>query len=443
MPSLGEHLDVSHKTRDMAPQRDAKRVSGMTVAANVEAPASRVTGWRTLLIVFTLAGVVESQAFGHLTAFRPLFLQQLGVAASQVPFWTGILASLGFVLGLPLLPFWGVWADRYNRKLIIVRSAYAEGIVFSLAAFSPNVWVLALAQLLSGFVFGNTGVMLAMLADVSPRKRLGLAVGIASAGFPIGSSVGPLIGGYVAQTYGIRPLLFGDGVASALIGVLLTLIIREGSRRTPVGASVMAMLRQSAQDILSSRLVMGIFGVYFLSVFSVSLYMQFIPILIQRLDAGPRTQLPSLIGDTLATFGIAMAVTTPLWGRIGDLVGRWRTLPVILAAMTLGIAGEALAPTLIHFQVAIVAIGLFQGGVSATVVALLALLAPEERRASILNFSLLPSQLSWFAGPLLGGALASVSIRAPYFAGVVIQAAALVIALILMRRARRAGDAPA
>lgn len=255
-------------------------------------PASQVTGWRTLLILFTLAGVVESQAFGHLTAFRPLFLQQLHVPTTQIPFWTGILASLGFVIGLPLLPFWGVWADRFNRKLIIVRSAYVEGGLFALAAFSPNVWALAGAQLLAGFVFGNTGVMLAMLADVTPRKRLGLAVGIASAGFPIGSSIGPLLGGYIAQTFGIRPLLFGDGVVSALMGLLLTLTVHEGAHRAAAGAGVLNMLRQSARDILSSRVVAGVFGIYFLSTLSISFYAQLLPILLQRLDRGPINQLP-------------------------------------------------------------------------------------------------------------------------------------------------------
>lgn len=390
--------------------------------------------WRVLLIVFTLAGVVESQAFGHMNAFRPLYLQQLGVPLGQIPFWTGILASLGFVIGLPLLPFWGAWADRYSRKLIIVRSAYVEGVLFTIAAISPNVWVLAFSQLLAGFVFGNTGVMLALLADTTPRNRLGLAVGVASAGFPIGSSIGPLVGGWVAQTFGIRPLLFGDAVASALMGVAMTLIVRE---ERPAGAGqtrVRELLRRAVDDIISSRLVVGLFGLYFLSMFGVSVFQQFLPILLQRLYTGPAALLPSVIGATLTAAGIAMAITTPLWGRLGDLIGRWRVLPIILAALTLGIAAEGLAPRLFPLQVAVFWIGLFQGGLGATVVALLALLAPEERRASILNFSLLPSQFSWFLGPLLGGALASVALRLPFFVGAIVQAAALVVGLTLARR---------
>lgn len=401
--------------------------------------------WRVLLVVFTLAGVVESQAFGHLNAFRPLFLQQLGVPAGEIAAWTGVLASLGFVIGLPLLPFWGAWADRYSRKLIIVRSAYVEGVLFTVAALSPNVWFLAGAQLLGGFVFGNTGVMLAMLADATPRRRLGVAVGVASAGFPIGSSVGPLIGGYVAQTFGIRPLLFGDAVASALMGVAMTLIVHDEKRAGVVGARVGAILRRALDDILSSRLVVGLFTLYFLSMFAISVFTQFLPILLQRLDTGPVNLLPSMIGATLTASGIAMAVTTPLWGRLGDLIGRWRVLPIILSALTLGIAAEGIAPRLFALQVSVFWVGLFQGGLGATVVALLALLAPEERRASILNFSLLPSQLSWFLGPLLGGALASVALRLPFYVGAGIQAAALVVALILARRVSRAGraDTPA
>jgi MFS family permease len=410
--------------------------------AGQSAPAPVVrhaNDWRTLLIIFTLAGVVESQAFGHLNAFRPLFLQQLGVPAGQVPGWTGILAALGFVIGLPLLPFWGVWADRYNRKLIIVRSAYVEGVIFSLAAFSPNVWFLAVAQLLGGFVFGNTGVMLAMLADGTPRKRLGMVVGIVSAGFPIGSSVGPLVGGYVAQTWGIRPLLFGDGVASALMGLALTLIVHEEKRLHATQERVGRLLRHALDDIISSRVVVSLFGLYFLAMFGITLYQQFLPILLQRLDTGPVRLLPSMIGATLTASGVAMAIATPLWGRLGDVIGRWRVLPIILTAATAGIVAEGLAPRLFPLQVTIVWVSLFYAGLGATVVALLALLAPEERRASILNFSLLPSQLSWFVGPLVGGALASLTLRLPFFAGAAMESAALVVAILLWRRSARSG----
>jgi DHA1 family multidrug resistance protein-like MFS transporter len=388
-----------------------------------------------LLVVFTLTGVIESQAFGHLNAFRPLYLQELGVPLAEIPTWTGILAALGFVIGLPLLPFWGVWADRYSRKLIIARTAYIEGILFTVAALAPNVWVLALAQVLVGFVFGNTGVMLAMLADTTPRKRLGLAVGIASAGFPIGSSIGPFIGGLIAQGPGIRTLLGLDAALSVLAGLMLTLIVREGARRAPSGLTVGGMLRAATRDILSSPVVVRLFILYFLAMYGLSLVQPFIPILLQRLYHGDQRFLPTVIGTTLTLAGVAMAITTPFWGRLGDLAGRWRVLPICLGAVMLGLALAGLSSSLGMLQGVVLGIGLFQGGIGTTIIALLALLAPEERRASILNFSLLPSQLSWFVGPITGAGLAAITLRLPFAAAAVVAAVALVLAVLVGRRA--------
>ncbi len=407
------------------------------VSSSLTHPRKPLNDWRVLLAVFTLAGIVESQAFGHLNAFRPIFLLQLGVPPSLVPTWVGILAATGFVIGLPLLPFWGVWADRYSRKLIIVRSAYIEGVLFTVAAFSPNVWVLAFAQLLGGFVFGNTGVMLAMLADATPRRRLGLAVGIASAGFPIGSSIGPYVGGLVVQAYSVRVLLFGDAVLSALMGLALTLIVREEPHVKAAGAKVSALLRAAVRDITASPIVSRLFILYFIAMFGLTLVQPFVPILLQDLYRGPAPQLPSMIGTTLTLAGIAMAITTPLWGRLGDIIGRWRTLPICLGALAVGVLAMGLSATLLPLQASIIGIGLFQGGVGTTVVALLALLAPEERRASILNFSLLPSQLSWFIGPIIGAGLVRLSLRAPFGVGALALVGALVLALWLARAARR------
>lgn len=399
-------------------------------------PQRRANNWIVLLLVFTMAGVVESQAFGHLNAFRPLYLQQLGVPAANIATWTGVLAALGFVIGLPLLPFWGVWADRYSRKLIIVRSAYVEGVMFTVAALAPNVWVLALAQLFSGFVLGNTGVMLAMLADVTPRKRLGMAVGIASAGFPIGASIGPFFGGLIAQGPGIRALLGIDAGFSALMGLALTIIIHEEAHKVVTGETVGRMLRAAVHAIVSSPIVLRLFILYFLAMYGYSLAAPFIPILLQHWYVGNPRELAGMIGTTLTLAGIAMAIMTPIWGRIGDTAGRWIVLPICLAGIMVGLLGAALAQSLFPLQLDIVGMGLFQGGVGTTVIALLALLSPEERRAPILNFSLLPSQLSWFFGPITGAALARASLTLPFVVGAGSVAVALVFACVLAWRAR-------
>ena len=55
----------------------------------------------------------------------------------------GLFSALVFVVGMPLVPLWGVWADKYRRKAVIVRSALVEAVVFAGVALSQGPWQLA------------------------------------------------------------------------------------------------------------------------------------------------------------------------------------------------------------------------------------------------------------------------------------------------------------
>ncbi len=228
-------------------------------------------------------------------------------------------------------------------------------------------------------------------------------------------------------------MLLLDAALSVLVGIILTLAIRP-ELRARAGQTAGKLLRAALRDIFRTPAVVRLFGLYFAAMFGIQLIVPFVTIRLQHLDTGDPKLLPSLVGATFTGAGIAMAVTTPLWGRLGNLLGRARVLPICLAAVTLGLLAEWAAPALLPFQFAYIAVGLFQGGIGTSVIALLALLAPIERRASILNFSLLPTQLSWFLAPLTGAALASVALTLPFLAGAIIVSLALLLSLFLLPR---------
>src|SRR5256885_12479183 len=167
-------------------------------------------------------------SWNQLTAYTPLYLRELHVPAAQVPGWIAAISSLGWILALPLAPFWGVLADRYSRKLIIVRSAAIEAVIFAGWAFSTKPWMVLIFVALNGFVLGNTGVMLALQASTTPRQRLALAVGIIGAGSPAGRAVGPVLCGLLGHIGGGRGLVLFGAALSGLMALLPTLVMREG-----------------------------------------------------------------------------------------------------------------------------------------------------------------------------------------------------------------------
>lgn len=366
--------------------------------------------WRVTILLFALTGIIESFAFGHLNAFTPLYLQQLNVPPAVIVRWTGILSALGFILGIPLLPFWGVWADRYSRKLIIIRSSYAGALMFALTAFSTNLWQLAASRLLVGFVLGNTGVMLAVQAEITPRERLGTAIALVAAGSPLGMALGPFFGGWVVQRYGVPPLLLIDAALTATIALLLTFVLHEEPRTRRTDIRMGAMLRESLRNIVTIPLVLRLFVLGFVVTLAMSMANPYVPIRIERLFGGAPAEVPIVIGTILSISGIAMALSTPLWGRLSDRIGYAPVLRISVLSVALTLALQSLAWTLPLFAAGRIGQGLVQGGSDAAIVALIALGTPEARRAPILNLSRLPMQLSWFLGPIFGAVLSPLGL---------------------------------
>jgi hypothetical protein len=60
--------------------------------------------WIWLLGLFSFGSIIESLFFGQLRAFTPLYLPSLGILQSDVAKWTGIIAAITGLIGLPFLP---------------------------------------------------------------------------------------------------------------------------------------------------------------------------------------------------------------------------------------------------------------------------------------------------------------------------------------------------
>ena len=155
-----------------------------------------------MVTVFWITSMVEGLTISQVFAFLPTYLSQMGVPQEQRLQFVGLFTSLIFIVGAPLIPLWGVWADKYSRKAVVARSAVVEAVVFACVALSREPWQLALSLLLIGFQLGNTGVMLGAIRDVVPRRRIGTLIALFGVSGPIGFAVGPFLGGILVDGLG-------------------------------------------------------------------------------------------------------------------------------------------------------------------------------------------------------------------------------------------------
>ncbi|MCL6599249.1 MAG: MFS transporter [Alicyclobacillus macrosporangiidus] len=410
------------------------------------------TGWRLTLLLFFLTSVVESFGYSHLGAFLPVYIE--GMDVHHPAAWVGILNALTFVVGLPLVPLWGVWAQRYGNKAVIVRSACVEAVVFAVLAISHSLPGVITAMALTGLQLGNTGIMLSSLRRLVPHGRVGFAVSVFSTASPVGMALGPLAGGWLvhATPLTLHHLYWMDGLLSVLTGTMLVALYKEpaaGAAETsppPTRESAWTAAWASVRATFRLRVAWYLFGIYLLLMLSRQMVNPFVPVEIERIhphSAGLTVAIGVVMGLT-ALAGAAMAIGA---GRLGDRAGFTKVLALAFAVMvpsawSLGFGGNMvwLGVSLTLFSAAV-----STGG--AMIFALFSTRIPEPHRSTALNLVYLPMYVGGIAGPLLASGLMHFGMAGPFTGAAVASLIGLVVIGAVLRRgeqtvAQPAGSAP-
>lgn len=378
--------------------------------------------WRILVAVFWVTSLVEGIGVSQVYALLPAYLREMGVPeAERLPF-VGLFGALLFVVGAPLVPLWGVWADKYSRKAVIVRSAIVEAVVFAAVALSREPWQLAGSVLLIGLQLGNTGVMLAAIRDVTPPGRLGTTIAIFGASGPIGFAAGPTLAGLLIDGLG-RPIPAVFAVSAGLsvgTALLVTLGSREVRPSVVPSGRVLDLAYGAVRGVLADAAVRRIFAIFGIAFLANQMARPYVPVLVERL-VGSGPGLASGIALVSGTAALVGAVASTLAGAAGDRIGFRRVLVAALAVGGATLVAMPLAPSVGLLAGAALVFATATATVNAMIVGLLARDVPAERRSATLNLVYLPLYAAGIVGPAAGAVVVgAVGVAGPFVAGALV-----------------------
>ncbi len=406
---------------------------------NDQSPRPR-QDWRILVAVFWLTSMVEGLGVSQIFALLPTYLRQMGVTDADRPAFIGIFSALIFIVGMPLVPLWGAWADKYSRKVVIVRSALVEAVVFAAMALAREPWQVALAMLLIGFQLGNTGIMLAGIRDVTPRARLGTTIAIFGASGPVGFAVGPALAGILVDGFGwaLAPVFALSAVLSVGTALLVTFGSREVRPEVVPNGRIVDLAFSSLRGVLTDRPTRRIFLIFGISFVAIQMSRPYIPLLVEGINGlGPG--LASAIALVTGTAALVGALASPLGGFIGDRIGFRLVLIAALAEAGLVLFLMPLVGSIGALGLLAVGLGAATALVSSMIFGLLATELPAERRSAALNLVYLPLYAAGIIGPAAGAVVVSISgIHGLFIAGAAVFLFGAVT--IYLRRAPAAGD---
>ena len=352
---------------------------------------------------------------------------------------TSFIVSFGLVKALANLVS-GQLADAWGRKRVLVIGwLLGLPVPFMIMAAPSWHWVIAANLLLGlsqGFAWSMTVIMKIDL--VGPKSR-GLAVGLNEFAGYLAVGVTAFLTGYLASRYGLRPVPMYLGVAYALIGTVLSvLVVRDTREHVLLEASACAHtappLRFKEVFALTSWRDRNLFAASQAG-------------LVNNLNDGMSWGLFPLffssLGLGLERIGLLKAVYPVVWGACqvftGPLSDRWGRKGLIVAGMWVQAAGLVLTAATAQFGwwlLASVALGLGTAMVYPSLIAAVSDASHPSWRARSLSVYRFWRDLGYAVGALSAGLIADQFgfAAAIYAVGALTFVSGVVVAVAMVER---------
>lgn len=403
------------------------------------------SSWRRTLAVVWVVEFIAMIGFSMVIPFLPLFVQEMGVTDdAQVKLWSGLLLS-GQALTMGLMaPVWGGLADRHGRRLMLLRATFGATVVMALMGFAQTPLQLLILRVIQGALTGTVPAATTLIASVVPRERIGFALGLLQTGMFAGVSIGPLIGGVVADTLGYRYTFFltGGCLFLSALGVLLW-VHEDFSPAEHKPGTPRSPWWQGLVEVVRGRGPLVALVVRFLSRTGTRTIGPILPLFVLALMP-PESAVgaATMTGLVTGVNAIASSLGAVVLGRMSDRAGYRRILLFSTVAAGLIYLIQGAVTTTAQLIVLQFFLGLALAGTVSTLAALLARLVPEGRQGAIYGLDTSIVSGANALGPMVGSAIAvAMGNRAAFaLAGGLLLASAVVVAWLVPRERQGQGE---
>jgi len=358
--------------------------------------------WKDNLRVAWFGSFLTGTSISLVVPFMPIFVEQLGIERDQVAFYAGLAISVSAVSAALISPIWGILADKYGRKPMMVRAGLAMTITMGGLAFVPNIYWLIFLRLLNGVFTGFVPNATALIASQVPKDKSGYALGTLSTGVVAGTLTGPFVGGLIAEIFGIRNVFLLVGGFLFLAAILTIFFIKEDFQ--PVAKEKAIPTKELFGSIKHSHLLINLFLTSFVIQFSAQSIGPILALYVR--DLGQTENLLFVSGLIVSSMGFSSMMSAGVMGKLGDKVGNHRLLLVaqFYSALIYLLCANATSPLELGFYRFL--FGLGTGALIPGVNALLSKMTPKVGISRIFAFNQVFFYLGGVVGPMAGSAVA-------------------------------------
>jgi DHA1 family multidrug resistance protein-like MFS transporter len=385
--------------------------------------------WRKNLYLILVTEFVVIMAFSFVNPFLPLFIQKLGgFNSKQAAFWAGTALSGGGLAMFLSSPVWGIIADRWGRKPMVLRAMFGASAILALMGIVSNVYVFIALRCCQGLLAGTVAAASALVAADTPRDKIPFAMGLIMLAVFSGNSLGPFLGGFLADKVGYEVTFF---ITSALLfsgGLVVLFFVKERFKRPVPGQG--ASLGSLWHLATSKKMLPLLLAICALNI-GPQMISPITPLFIKGLDPGVAAATAS--GIAFGLMGLVSAISSVVAGRLGKRISLKKIMVFSCVGTGLLYLPPMWATMVTQLLVFIALMGLLNGGLMMSANSLVSLSVSQTQQGIAYGLSTSAQALGGGLGPLIGGSLASLLGFKPIYGiagGLFILVAMLIIRLL-------------
>ena len=360
--------------------------------------------WKRTVYISLVCVFCTAFGVSQLAPILPLYFHDLGVQTPEsMSLWSGLATGATYIIVCLAAPFWGRVADKKGRKITLIRSSFGMALCNVLIAFQTTPEGVVLIRLIQGLVSGFYSASITLIASETPIERTGWALGLLASANLAGSLIGPLIGGYIADTVGIRNDFIIVGTLMGLAGVLATIFIHENYVPKPNPEKI--SLSKLKEQIPEFNSIVALCVASFIYAICIMSLQPVISVYIKGIVPSDTENLAFIAGAVFSAMGIAQLMSSSPLGKLVDKIGPRKVLVVSL--IYVGILNIPQAYVTDVYQLAIIRFlqGFGLGGMLPALNTYLSSKTPREFTGQVFSYNQSCLFFGYFLGSVGGASL--------------------------------------
>ncbi|HZG86075.1 MFS transporter [Paenibacillus sp.] len=369
--------------------------------------------WKRNLTVLWTGNFLISVGMSIIIPFLAIYVLELGVTdVKEAAIWSSFIFAINHVMLALFSPMWGRLSDKYGQKRILIVSGIGMCAAIVAMGLVGSPWGLLALRGVFGTMGGFGPAASALVAVETPKESLGKSLGSLQTSGIAGQLIGPLAGGILASTIGMRSAFFITGFLMAVTVALVIAFVKETTPRSAFAwkdvfrtADAGASGQPSAAGGLAAAFRYPFVPLMLLTTMLLFMSTQSIePIMTLYVQSAIETDHVEIVGGLV--FGVSAVgtlLTAPLFGRWGDRKG---FAGIIVGSLALLAIVYALQP-FVHQTGPLLALrflaGVSIGGLFPSLGACLRRLTPKEVQGSVFGANAGAMSVGCVLGSLFGG----------------------------------------